>query len=169
MKKVEEAGQTLRSYDLRLWDKQLKLQQIVKVLRQRAATAKHGYLAIVDYLGLIEVPGQPDRRLQIEEVTRQFKLLTNELDVPIIMLSQLSRGIESRNDKKPMLSDLRESGSIEQDSNAVGFLWNSDRSNEKSDVRSVTLTIAKNREGALGDVNFNFFANKLQFRVAYLT
>lgn len=169
MKKVEEAGQTLRSYDLRLWDKQLKLQQIVKVLRQRAATAKHGYLAVVDYLGLIEVPGQPDRRLQIEEVTRQFKLLTNELDVPIIMLSQLSRGIESRNDKKPMLSDLRESGSIEQDSNAVGFLWNSDRSNEKSDVRSVTLTIAKNREGALGDVNFNFFANKLQFRVAYLT
>ncbi|MCT3326978.1 DNA helicase, partial [Lacticaseibacillus paracasei] len=107
------------------------------------------------------------RRLQIEEITRQFKVLTNELGIPIVLLSQLSRGVENRQDKQPVLSDLRESGSIEQDSNAVGFLWNSDRDNEKSDIRTVTLTIAKNREGALGSIDFVFCAPKLQFRVAY--
>lgn len=121
----------------------------------------------MDYLGLIGVRGQPDRRLQIEEITRQFKVLTNELNIPIVLLSQLSRGVENRQDKQPVLSDLRESGSIEQDSNAIGFLWNSDRQDEKSDIRTVTLTIAKNREGALGSIDFRFFAPKLQFKVAY--
>ncbi|MFR6585068.1 MAG: DnaB-like helicase C-terminal domain-containing protein [Lacticaseibacillus rhamnosus] len=164
---VEKAGNVLKDYHLQLYDKQVELPQIVKTMRQRAADADKGYLAIVDYLGLIGVRSQSDRRLQIEEITRQFKVLTNELGIPIVLLSQLSRGIENRQDKQPVLSDLRESGSIEQDSNAVGFLWNSDRQNEKSDIRTVTLTIAKNREGALGSIDFNFFAPKLQFKVAY--
>ena len=164
---VEKAGNVLKDYHLQLYDKQVELPQIVKTMRQRAADADKGYLAIVDYLGLIGVRSQSDRRLQIEEITRQFKVLTNELGIPIVLLSQLSRGIENRQDKQPVLSDLRESGSIEQDSNAVGFLWNSDRQNEKSDIRTVTLTIAKNREGALGSIDFRFFAPKLQFKVAY--
>ncbi|ALJ97757.1 DNA helicase [Lactobacillus phage iLp1308] len=164
---VEQAGNVLKDYRLQLYDKQVELTQIVKTVRQRAADADKGYLAIVDYLGLIGVRSQADRRLQIEEITRQFKVLTNELGIPIVLLSQLSRGIENRQDKQPVLSDLRESGSIEQDSNAVGFLWNSDRQNEKSDIRTVTLTIAKNREGALGSIDFRFFASKLQFKVAY--
>lgn len=164
---VEKAGNVLKDYHLQFYDKQVELHQIVKTIRQRAADAPKGYLAVVDYLGLIGVHSQADRRLQIEEITRQFKVLTNEIGIPIVLLSQLSRGIENRQDKQPVLSDLRESGSIEQDSNAVGFLWNSDRENEKSDIRTVTLTIAKNREGALGSIDFVFNAPKLQFRVAY--
>lgn len=165
---VEKAGNVLKDYHLQLYDKQVELHQIVKTIRQRAADAPKGYLAVVDYLGLIGVKSQSDRRLQIEEITRQFKVLTNELGIPIVLLSQLSRGIENRQDKQPVLSDLRESGSIEQDSNVVGFLWNSNKNDEKTDVRSVTLTIAKNREGALSNINFNFFTPKLQFKVAYL-
>ncbi|MHA3065618.1 DnaB-like helicase C-terminal domain-containing protein [Lacticaseibacillus saniviri] len=168
IKAVEEAGQKLNAYDFQPWDKQTSLQQIVKAIRQRAASAKNGYLAVVDYLGLITVPGQPDRRLQIEEITRQFKILTQELGIPIILLSQLSRGIENRMDKKPMLSDLRESGSIEQDSNAVMFLWNDDDSNAQTNRRTVTLTVAKNREGRIGDIRFNFESDRLLFRVAYV-
>ena len=164
---VEKAGNVLKDYHLQFYDKQVELHQIVKTIRQRAADAPKGYLAVIDYLGLIGVRSHADRRLQIEEITRQFKVLTNEIGIPIVLLSQLSRGIENRQDKQPVLSDLRESGSIEQDSNAVGFLWNSDRENEKSDVRTVTLTIAKNREGALGSIDFVFCAPKLQFRVAY--
>ncbi|MFC6785006.1 DnaB-like helicase C-terminal domain-containing protein [Halobaculum halobium] len=113
---------------------------------------------------MIGVRGQPDRRLQIEEITRQFKVLTNELNIPIVLLSQLSRGVENRQDKQPVLSDLRESGSIEQDSNAIGFLWNSDRQDEKSDIRTVTLTIAKNREGALGSIDFRFSRQSCSLR-----
>lgn len=164
---VEKAGNVLKDYHLQFYDKQVELHQIVKTIRQRTADAPKGYLAVVDYLGLIGVHSQADRRLQIEEITRQLKVLTNEIGIPIVLLSQLSRGIENRQDKQPVLSDLRESGSIEQDSNAVGFLWNSDRENEKSDIRTVTLTIAKNREGALGSIDFVFNAPKLQFRVAY--
>lgn len=164
---VEKAENVFNDYRLQLYDKKVELPQIIKTIRQRAAEADKGYLAIVDYLGLVNVRSKADRRLQIEEITRQFKVLTNELNIPIILLSQLSRGIESRDNKQPMLSDLRESGSIEQDSNVVGFLWNSNKQDEKTDTRTVTLTIAKNREGALGNVNFNFFAPKLQFKVAY--
>lgn len=165
---VEAAGEKLKGYDLQLWDKALKLHQIVKGIRQRAAQAKNGYLAVIDYLGLIEVPGQSERRLQIEEVTRTFKLLTNELDIPIVLLSQLSRAVEMRQEKRPMLSDLRESGSIEQDSNAVGFLYYDDPEKTNTATRSVIFSLQKNREGSPGDVRFNFFANQVRFGVAYL-
>lgn len=143
------------------------LQQIEKVIRQRTASAKGQYLAVVDYLGLITVPRQSDRRLQIEQITRELKVLTNELNIPILLLSQLSRNIEQRQSQRPMLSDLRESGSIEQDSNAVGFLYNEDRSQAHEKIRSVIFSIQKNREGELADIHMTFDAEHMRFGVAY--
>lgn len=164
---VRTAGTILSGYDLRLWDRVTTLQQIEKVIRQRAASAKDQYLAVVDYLGLITVPRQSDRRLQIEQITRELKVLTNELNIPILLLSQLSRNIEQRQSQRPMLSDLRESGSIEQDSNAVGFLYNEDRGQAHEKIRSVIFSIQKNREGELTDINMTFDAEHMRFGVAY--
>ncbi|MFD1484660.1 DnaB-like helicase C-terminal domain-containing protein [Lacticaseibacillus baoqingensis] len=164
---VRTAGTVLSGYDLRLWDKVTTLQQIEKVIRQRSAAAKDKYLAVVDYLGLITVPHQPDRRLQIEQITRELKVMTNELNIPILLLSQLSRNIEQRQSTRPMLSDLRESGSIEQDSNAVGFLYNEDRSQTHEKIRSVIFSVQKNREGSLQDIRMTFEADKMRFGVAY--
>lgn len=164
--KIKATANQLRQYDFKPWDNQSTLGQIVSTIRERKATAKHKYLAIVDYLGLITVPDQQDRRLQIEQITRQLKVLTQELNIPIVMLSQLSRQVEYRGSARPQLSDLRESGSIEQDSNEVAFLYNSGDDGQ-SDTRTVTLTFAKNREGALGDITFNFHADKMKFQVAW--
>jgi replicative DNA helicase len=165
---VRTAGTILSGYDLRLWDRVTTLQQIEKVIRQRAASANGQYLAVVDYLGLITVPRQSDRRLQIEQITRELKVLTNELNIPILLLSQLSRNIEQRQSQRPMLSDLRESGSIEQDSNAVGFLYNEDRSQAHEKIRSVIFSIQKNREGELKDIRMTFDAEHMRFGISYV-
>lgn len=164
---IKSATQTMRGYDFKPWDNLSTLDQITSTIRDRQAHAKGKYLAVIDYLGLISVPGKQDRRLQIEQITRQFKVLTQELNVPIIMLSQLSRNIESRSGaaKQPKLSDLRESGSIEQDSNEVAFLFNTDDTPNNS-TRNVTLAFAKNREGELGEIPFWFHADRMKFEVA---
>ncbi|WP_139560126.1 DnaB-like helicase C-terminal domain-containing protein [Levilactobacillus brevis] len=96
--------------------------QIAGIIRRHASeTNKNEYVAFVDYIGLITVPSIKERYLQVSEITRQLKVMANEYDVPIIELAQLNRGLEQRQDKEPQLSDLRESGSIEQDSNVVVF------------------------------------------------
>lgn len=120
---IDQSTATLLSSKLRVYDGLENLGEIAQVIRQNASRAEHGkYMAIVDYIGLVKVPNVKERRLEIDEVTRELKRLTNEFDIPIVELSQLSRGIENRQDKRPVLSDLKESGSIEQDSNVVAFL-----------------------------------------------
>lgn len=166
--KVRAATQQLQGYDLRLYERQTRLSTIVQTIRTRAAAASEGYIAVVDYLQLIDVNSKADRRLQIEQITRQLKQLTNELNIPIVMLSQLSRGITQRQDPAPMLSDLRESGSIEQDSNAVMFLYNEKEPEPSDDMRLVTLKVAKNREGSLADINFKFYPERMRFEVKYI-
>ena len=128
----------------------ITVQQIKAKLRRM----KNLGLVVIDYLGLIATTLKTENRVQIVgEITRQLKIMAKELDVPIILLSQLSRGPESRTDKRPMLSDLRESGSIEQDADIVMFLYrdayyNKDNTNQNEDERLV----AKNRHGETGTI-----------------
>lgn len=113
-------------------------------------------LVIVDYLQLMSSPRKNENRVnEISEITRQLKLMAKELDVPVITLSQLSRSVESRPDKRPLLSDLRESGSIEQDADIVMFLYREGYYN-RDKVENANLAeciVAKNRHGETGTVN----------------
>lgn len=159
---IDQSTTTLLSSKLRVYDGLETLGEIVQTIRKNASKAKSGkYLAIIDYIGLVKVPNVKDRYIEVGEVTRELKRLTNEFNIPIVALSQLSRGIESRQDKTPVLSDLRESGSIEQDSNVVAFLH---RPQKVDSDRVVQLSIRKNREGELADINFTFIGEEMTFK-----
>lgn len=111
-------------------------------------------LVIIDYLQLMESTSRSDNRVTvISEITRQLKVMAKELNVPVILLSQLSRAVESRTDKRPMLSDLRESGSIEQDADIVLFLYRDAYYNKESQRQNISeCIVAKNRHGETGTV-----------------
>ncbi|MFG6147483.1 replicative DNA helicase [Halobacillus sp. B23F22_1] len=115
-------------------------------------------LIIIDYLQLMSPSGRYERRdLEIGAITRQLKLLALELNVPVILLSQLSRGVEQRKDKRPIMADLRESGNIEQDADVIGFLYREDYYSRHSDERDeVEYSIGKQRNGPVGDVQLQF-------------
>ena len=152
-----------KSKDLKVYDTVSELNHILGIIKERAAGQAPGkYLAVIDYVGLIKVNNNRDRRLQIEQ-TRELKNLANEQQVPIVILSQLSRGVEQRQDKSPVLSDLRESGSIEQDSNVVGFLNNEETEANHEGYQRVKFSIKKNREGDLMDSTFKFFKARMDF------
>ena len=145
---------------------------------RRLAKEKDGVgLIVIDYLQLIEGSGQENRQQEVSAISRQLKKLAKELRVPVIALSQLSRGVEQRQDKRPVLSDIRESGSIEQDADIVAFLYRDDyyrdepgedgddynggnapapQEPEDSDVGEVEVIIEKNRAGARGTVKLLF-------------
>jgi len=129
----------------------ITVQQIKAKLRRM----KNLGLVVIDYLGLIQTTLKTENRVQIiSEITRQLKIMAKEMDVPVILLSQLSRGPESRTDKRPMLSDLRESGSIEQDADIVMFLYRDAYYNKESQQPNVAeCIVAKNRHGETGTVN----------------
>lgn len=161
-KLVNQSTSQLLASKLRVYDGLETLGEIVQTIRKNASRAKQGkYMAIIDYIGLVKVPNVKERYIEVGEVTRELKRLTNEFNIPIVALSQLSRGIENRNDKTPVLSDLRESGSIEQDSNVVAFLH---RPESVGDDHVVQLAIRKNREGELADINFTFIGEEMTFK-----
>lgn len=151
----------VRNHKLRIYDRILNLSGIVNVIRKNAAKSKpNKYVAIVDYIGLVKVNSRQDRWIQVGQITRELKILANEYNIPIVALAQLNRGVESRQVKEPMLSDLRESGSIEQDSNVVAFLYRPD----EDDRSVVKLSIKKNREGQLGDISYYFEGQYMLFK-----
>lgn len=122
-------------------------------------------LIVIDYLQLIEGSTKENRQQEVSEISRQLKKLAKELKVPVIALSQLSRGVEQRQDKRPVLSDIRESGSIEQDADIVAFLYREDyydregseeNNSEELDNNIIEVIIEKNRSGARGTVKLLF-------------
>jgi len=119
----------------------------------------------VDYLQLMQGSrarsAQENRQQEVSDISRGLKSLARELNIPVIALSQLSRGVESRQSKRPMLSDLRESGSLEQDADIVAFLYREDYYRPKDEEKDHTteFIIAKHRNGPTGVVNL-FFAEE---------
>ena len=140
----------------------------IRAKARRMRTSKGGLeMIIVDYLQLMTSPNarRPDSRQQeVAEISRSLKLLAKELSIPIVALSQLNRNPEARADKRPQLSDLRESGAIEQDSDLVMFIHRDDADPEKK--REAELIIAKHRNGPTGSVRLHFEPSLTQFRNA---
>lgn len=129
---------------------------------------EHGLdLIIIDYLQLMtgRVGGRSESRQQeISEISRSLKGLARELNVPVIALSQLSRAVEQRPDHRPMLSDLRESGAIEQDADVVMFIYRDDYYNKDTELKNVAeIIIAKQRNGSIGTVNLTWLPNYTKF------
>lgn len=122
-------------------------------------------LVIIDYLQLIQGSGKTSSREQeIAEISRSLKILAKEIEVPVIALSQLSRAVEARPDHRPMLSDLRESGSIEQDADIVMFLYRDDYYNEDSEKKNIAeVIIAKQRAGSTGTVELAWLGKYTKF------
>lgn len=122
-------------------------------------------MIIIDYLQLMSGSGRTDSRQQeISDISRSLKALARELHVPVISLSQLSRAVEQRPDHRPMLSDLRESGAIEQDADVVMFIYRDDYYNKDTELKNVAeIIIAKQRNGPIGTVNLAWLPEYTQF------
>lgn len=133
----------------------------------RRLKARHGDLGLVviDYLQLMSTSRRAEnRQVEVAELSRGLKILARELDVPVVALSQLNRQLEYRQDKRPMLADLRESGSIEQDADVVIFLYRDETYNPESDARGTAeVIVAKHRNGPTGSTRLAFIENVTKF------
>ena len=142
--------------------------------RRLAMAEKNLGLIVIDYLQLIEGTGREDRMQQISSISRGLKILAKELNVPILALSQLSRAVESRTDKRPMLSDLRESGSIEQDADIVMFIYrdeyyksmneDEEQTEKAANKGEAEIIVAKHRNGPVGTIKLLFQGSITKFK-----
>lgn len=135
--------------------------------RARRVAKQHGQLGliVVDYLQLMQVPSNRENRVaEISEISRSLKALAKELDVPVVALSQLNRSLEQRTDRRPVMSDLRESGAIEQDADLITFIYRDEVYNENSPQKGIAeIIIAKQRNGPIGKVRLTFMGHFAKF------
>lgn len=132
---------------------------------RRLKLEKNLGLVVIDYLQLMQGRGKTENRQQeVSEISRSLKILAKELNIPVVTMSQLSRGPESRTDHRPMLSDLRESGAIEQDADIVMFLYRDDYYNPETERKNIAeVIIAKHRNGSTGTIDLRWFGEYTKF------
>jgi replicative DNA helicase len=139
--------------------------QIRAMARRLQSQQKQLGLIVIDYLQLIHGPDDSESRVQeVSEISRALKALAKELNIPVLAISQLSRAVEMRQDAVPKLSDLRESGSIEQDADVVMFIYRPDLVKKNVDKKNVAeIHIAKHRNGPTGIIELGFDENSVSF------
>ena len=170
--KIDEAVARLGNTNLVIDDTSGMTIGEIKAKCRRLASSENGLgIVIIDYLTLImgSTKYQGNRQQEVSEISRSLKTMAMELDIPVVALAQLSRNVEQRDDKRPMLSDLRESGSIEQDADIVAFLYRDDYyqlkkgQEETSDISQSEFIVAKHRSGPTDTINLLFKRNISKF------
>lgn len=159
-----EAANEMRKFPIFIDDVAGRTMSQVAAIARRLKRRSNLQIVIIDYLQLIE---SEDRNLpreqQISSITRRLKFLAKDLDIPVIALAQLNRGVEQREDKRPRLSDLRESGAIEQDADIVMFLHRPEAYDPEDRPGEADLIVAKNRHGPIGTVELVWLREMLKF------
>jgi replicative DNA helicase len=169
VEKLDNARKRIRKMSL-LIDDSAAISVPKMKLKAKRVKNKYGLdFIVVDYLQLASGTQKGNREQEISEISRNLKVLAKELEVPVYALSQLSRAVESRSDKRPMLSDLRESGSIEQDADIVAFLYREKYYKKELQDDICELIIAKHRNGNLETINFLFDGATTSFKETELS
>lgn len=165
MDRVVSADAALREAAIEVDDSASLSPLELRARARRVASRGNLGLIVVDYIQLMRVPGTKENRTnEVAEISRSLKALAKELGVPVVALSQLNRSLEQRDNKRPRMSDLRESGSIEQDADLIVFIYRDDVYNsESAHPGTAELIIGKHRQGALGTVRVAFQGQYARF------
>jgi len=164
--RVTSAVSMLSEANLFIDDTAILTPNDVRSRARRLAREQGGLgLIVVDYLQLMQVPGSRESRaVEVSEISRSLKAVAKELNVPLVALSQLNRSLESRTDRRPVMSDLRESGSLEQDADLIVFIYRDEVYHEDSPDKGIAeIIIRKHRNGPLGDLRLTFLGQYTRF------
>ncbi len=164
-RRVKEAVEQIKEFDWKIFDKGfMNIDHLYNLSKKLHKEGKLDVL-VVDYIGLLDGGNKQSRVQEVSYITRRLKQLAQEISIPVIQLSQLNRNVTGKDGKirEPQLADLRESGSVEQDSNAVIFLHPKSLNTEKYENKFLKLIVRKNRNGRLGDIDYEFVGDTMTF------